>query len=175
MTVRVYISIGSNVDRERHVTVALNALADAFGDLQLSSVYESEAVGFAGSPFYNLVAGIDTALPVGVLAREFKALELRHGRLPGALKFSPRTLDLDILLYGDQVGEVDGVELPRAEILTNAFVLQPMAEIAPGLCHPVCGETYEALWQAYNTPQRLWPVSFLWRGRQLSAGFAHSS
>ena len=175
MSVRVYISIGSNVDRERHVTVALDALAEAFGNLQLSSVYESESVGFAGSPFYNLVAGIDTDMSVGELARDFKALELQHGRLPGALKFSPRTLDLDILLYGDQVGEVEGVELPRAEVLTNAFVLQPLAEIAPDLRHPVCGHSYATLWQAYNTPQRLWPVSFLWRGRQLSARCAHSS
>ncbi|MBY6033072.1 2-amino-4-hydroxy-6-hydroxymethyldihydropteridine diphosphokinase [Marinobacter daepoensis] len=166
---RVYISIGSNIDRYRHVTAALDALADWFGDLVISPVYESESVGFDGSNFLNLVVGVDTDEPVGRLSRRFKALEADNGRKASAPKFSPRTLDLDILTWGDAVGTVEGVELPRAEILKNAFVLRPLADIAPGDQHPVCGECYGELWRAYQRDQKLWPVDFSWRERQVSA------
>ncbi|OEY66508.1 2-amino-4-hydroxy-6-hydroxymethyldihydropteridine diphosphokinase [Marinobacter sp. X15-166B] len=165
---QVYISIGSNIDREHHVLAALDALADRFGELDISSVYESEAVGFDGSPFYNLVVGVKTELTVAGLTQFFKQLETSHGRRRNAPKFSARTLDLDILLYDDRVGRVDSVELPRAEILSNAFVLLPLAEIAPDRVHPVAQQTYRQLWQAYDRDQKLWPIPFCWRGRTIS-------
>lgn len=167
--VPVFISIGTNIDRERHVRIALDALQDWFGELSLSPVYESEAVGFDGSPFLNLVVRVTTRLSVGELSRRFKRLETENGRRPDAPKFSPRTLDLDILTYGEAVGQMDGVELPRAEILRNAFVLRPLADIAPSVKHPVCRKSYLELWQAYNADQKLWPVDFKWRGRVISA------
>lgn len=166
--VRVYISIGSNVDRERYVTAALDALDNWFETLIISPVYHSEAVGFNGSPFLNLVVGVDTRLSVAELSRRFKQLENDNGRRRDAPKFSARTLDLDILTYGDAAGPIDGVELPRGEILHNAFVLRPLADIAAGECHPVCGKTYGQLWREYTSPQRLWPVDFHWHGRQIS-------
>lgn len=165
----VYISIGSNIDRECHVCAALDALEDWFGALEISPVYESEAVGFDGSPFYNLVVGIRTNLSVGELSRYFKQLEAENGRRPEAPKFSARTLDLDILTYGEAVGRMDGVELPRAEILKNAFVLRPLADLAPGVKHPVCRKSYRELWKAYSANQKLWPVSFSWQGRRISS------
>lgn len=166
--VRVYVSIGSNVDRERYVSAALDALDQWFGELEISPVYESEAVGFDGSPFLNLVVGVTTAMSVGELSRRFKQLEADNGRRRDVPKFSARTLDLDILTHGDQVGYIDGVELPRGEILQNAFVLRPMADIAPEAVHPLCGQTYRELWAAYNTGQKLWPVTFTWQGRNIS-------
>lgn len=166
--VRVYISIGTNVDREQHVIAALEALAAWFGELCISPVYESEAVGFSGSPFLNLVVGVDTALSVAELSRRFKQLEAENGRRRDVPKFSARTLDLDILTYGTAAGPIDGVELPRGEILKNAFVLRPLADIAPGDVHPVCGKTYGELWREYDTGQKLWPVDFHWRGRSIS-------
>lgn len=165
---RVYISIGSNIDRHRYITSALDALADWFGDLIISPVFESEAVGFDGSPFYNLVVGVDSPWQVGELSRRFKQLEAENGRRREAPKFSARTLDLDILTYNDAVGEVDGVALPRAEILKNAFVLWPLAEAAPDARHPVCGKSYRQLWQEYTSDQKLWPVDFIWRGQLIS-------
>ena len=165
---RVYISIGSNIDRYRHVTAALDALQQWFGELVISPVYESEAVGFDGSDFLNLVVGVETDLPVGELSARFKQLERENGRKPDAPKFSPRTLDLDILTWGSVTGVTDGVELPRAEILKNAFVLRPLADIAPEDVHPVCSESYGRLWQAYSTDQKLWPVDFTWQGRRIS-------
>lgn len=167
---RVYISIGSNIEREKHVRSALDTLYEWFGDLRLSPVYESEAVGFVGESFLNLVVGVDTGLSVGELSVRFKQLEADNGRRRGidVPKFSGRTLDLDILTYDDQVGQVDGVELPRGEILRNAFVLKPLANIAPEECHPVCGKTYLQLWQSYDRDQKLWPIDFTWQGRVIS-------
>lgn len=166
--VPVYISIGSNIDRERYVLTALDALTGWFGELNISPVYESEAVGFDGSPFLNLVVGIRTSLSVGELSRQFKQLEADNGRRPDAPKFSARTLDLDILTYGEAVGRMDGVELPRNEILKNAFVLRPLADLAPDVKHPVCRKSYRELWQAYSTGQKLWPVNFNWQGQVIS-------
>ncbi|MFC6669685.1 2-amino-4-hydroxy-6-hydroxymethyldihydropteridine diphosphokinase [Marinobacterium aestuariivivens] len=166
---RVYVSIGSNIERERNIASGLDALALAFGELTLSSVFESEAVGFDGDHFYNLVAGFDTGLAVGELSRVLKEIEDRNGRCRQGPKFSARTLDIDILTYDDLRGKVDGVDLPRAEILKNAFVLRPLAEIAPEETHPKAGRTYAELWQAYDKQQqRLWPVDFVWQGKVIS-------
>lgn len=170
---RVYVSIGSNIERERNIAAGLDGLAQSFGELTLSTVFESEAVGFAGDHFYNLVAGFETTLAVGDLSRELKAIEDRNGRCRQGPKFSGRTLDIDILTYDDVCGLVDGVELPRAEILFNAFVLQPLAEIAPQGLHPVSGQSYASLWQQYDKQkQRLWAVDFTWRGRLFSQAHA---
>ena len=149
-----------------------DALAGWFGELAISPVYESESVGFDGSDFLNLVVGVDTDMSVGELSRRFKKLEADNGRKASAPKFSPRTLDLDILTWGDATGTLDGVELPRAEILKNAFVLRPLADIAPDELHPVCGESYRSLWQSYQKDQKLWPVDFTWQGRQISSSGA---
>ncbi len=165
---RVYLSLGSNVDRERHITAALDALAAEFGGLTVSSVYESEAVGFDGENFLNLVVGIDTVRPVAELSALLKQMEADNGRRRDTARFSARTLDLDILTYDDLTGTFEGVELPRGEILRNAFVLLPLAEIAPDRCHPIEGRPYRELWQAYDRDQRLWPVPFHWRGQAIS-------
>lgn len=165
---RVYISIGSNIEREHHVVAALEALAGWFGELDISPVYESEAVGFDGDNFYNLVVGVDTGWSVAELSRHFKQLEADNGRRRDVPKFSGRTLDLDILTWGGATGEVDGVNLPRAEIMTNAFVLRPLADIAPAELHPGCGRSYEELWRDYRADQKLWPVDFQWRGQWIS-------
>ncbi|XOZ33212.1 2-amino-4-hydroxy-6-hydroxymethyldihydropteridine diphosphokinase [Halomonadaceae bacterium KBTZ08] len=165
---RVYISIGSNENTEANVRAALDALSARFGALVISSVYESEAVGFDGENFLNLVAGLETDEPVGELAEWLKQVEDDNGRERNRPRFSSRTLDLDVLVYGDRVGIIDGVELPRSEILRNAFVLRPLAEIAPDERHPVNGQRYADLWQAYERDQRLWAIEFDWQGQRIS-------
>ena len=159
---RIYISLGSNIEREHHIRAGLDTLHAEFGELQVSRVFESEAVGFNGRPFYNLVVGADTDLPLATLCQRLRAMEFAHGREPDAKKFAPRTLDLDLLLYGDLVCD-EPLVLPRGEILTNAFVLWPLAELAPGLHHPTDGRTLGELWQGYDkASQRLDPIPFHW-------------
>ena len=158
---RVYLGLGSNIDREAHIRSALHALEDAFGLLLVSPVYESESVGFAGSNFYNLVVGIDTDLPVGELSALLRGIEDANGRVRSGPKFSPRTLDIDILTYGNACGEIDGIQLPRDEILKNAFVLRPLADIAPNDRHPETVRPFLEHWEAYDhSRQKLWPIEF---------------
>jgi 2-amino-4-hydroxy-6-hydroxymethyldihydropteridine diphosphokinase len=165
---KVFLSLGSNIHRERYITSALDGLLERFGNIKCSRVYESEAVGFDGDHFYNLVVAIETALPVGELSKALRQLEEENDRDRGAPRFSARTLDVDILSYDQRKGVVDGIALPREEILLNAFVLKPLAELAPTCCHPVEGKTYAALWDDFDqNSQRLWPVPFVWKGRNL--------
>jgi len=158
---KIYISLGSNKNRHFHIQAAVSALSQYFGPLTLSSVYESEAVGFAGDPFYNMVAAANTDLAIADCVTLFKHIEDSYGRDRTAAKFSGRTLDLDLLTYDDVICQ-QPVELPRAEITENAFVLWPLAEIAPEVVHPLTGQTYSSLWQQYNKQQKLWPVPFNW-------------
>lgn len=146
----VYISIGSNVEREKNIPAALRALEERFGPLRLSSVYETAAVGFIGDPFYNLVAGFHTTESVEAVAAALSDIELRNGRSRAVEKLAPRTIDLDLILYGDLVRRHQKPYLPRGEVTRYAFMLEPLAEIAPDLKHPVTGETFAALWAAFD-------------------------
>jgi len=156
----VYLGVGSNINREHYIQLALDILAKAFGALTVSSVYRSEAIGFDGDDFYNLVVLIETDQSVAELFKFLRDVEFCHGRPIDATKSSGRTIDLDILSYDDWVGDFEGVQLPRAEILYNAFVLRPLAEIAPQVKHPVDGRTYSELWKNFDKQtQRLSRVS----------------
>lgn len=168
--VETALSLGSNVAPHKHFTLALDALARQFGALTLSSVYESEAVGFAGDNFLNMVVLVKTDLGLAQLTHWLKALEAACGRRrAGQARFSSRTLDVDVLTYAGWHGEFDGIILPRPEITENAFVLRPMAEVAGSWRDPASGLSYETLWQRYDWPQQpLWPIDFYWGGRQIS-------
>ncbi len=165
---RVFLGIGSNIDRETYIGAGLDALDDSYGLVGLSPVYESAAIGFEGDPFLNLVVLIETALSVGALAGQLRELEYRMGRPRDATRYSARTLDIDLLTYGDNVGLIEGVQLPREEIEHNAFVLRPLAELAPDDRHPITGDDYAAMWAAYpDASQPLRRVRLHWRGREL--------
>lgn len=146
---RVWVSVGSNIDRERHIRAALDDLRGLFGELVVSPVYETQAVGFSGDAFYNLVVGFDSELPPGRLHGLLRAIEARHGRERTGERFSSRTLDLDLLTYGDAVTEEGGKALPRDEILRYAFVLAPLADVAGDQRHPQLGESYRDLWERF--------------------------
>ncbi len=145
-----YISIGSNIDRDKNIPSSLAALAQCFGALVVSSVYESEPVGFTGEVFYNLVVGFESDWEVKAIAKKLRDIEKEHGRTREAQKFSARTLDLDLILYGDLIVSDGRLQIPRDEIERYAFVLEPLAEIAPDLAHPINGKTYSALWQVFD-------------------------
>jgi 2-amino-4-hydroxy-6-hydroxymethyldihydropteridine diphosphokinase len=146
---RVYVSVGSNVDRDRNIAMALRLLGALFGPLLRSSVYESEAVGFDSAPFYNLVVGFDTDESPREIQDMLHRIEASSGRIR-TTGLSARTLDLDLLLYDDLVTETDGMSLPRKDITRYAFVLAPLAEIAGTLRHPISGQRYADLWSAFD-------------------------
>jgi 2-amino-4-hydroxy-6-hydroxymethyldihydropteridine diphosphokinase len=157
----VWLSIGSNQDRERNIQGAVRALRAEFNELILSSVYESPAVGFDGDPFFNLVAGISTELPVNLLNKKLRAIEEAHGRIRKGKRFASRTLDLDLLTYGDLISDEDGITLPREEIMRYSFVLLPLMEVAGDERHPLNGRTYSELWQAFDSSsQPIWLAEF---------------
>jgi 2-amino-4-hydroxy-6-hydroxymethyldihydropteridine diphosphokinase len=147
---RVWVSVGSNIDRERHVRAALHALRERFGDLQVSPIYETPAEGFEGDPFYNLVVGFETDVPPERLHVLLREIEDANGRKRGSEKFSARTLDIDALTYGEQVTDAGGKHLPRDEITRYAFVLKPLADVAGEQLHPELRHSYAQLWNDFS-------------------------
>jgi 2-amino-4-hydroxy-6-hydroxymethyldihydropteridine diphosphokinase len=143
-----YVSVGSNMEPVKHIRMALARLRDRFGPLVLSSVYRNRAAGFEGEDFLNLVVGFPANDPPPEIVAELERLHVAAGRVRGPNRFAPRTLDLDLLLYGDEVNEA--VQVPRRDITDYSFVLGPLAEIAPELRHPVTGETMAALWGRFD-------------------------
>lgn len=169
---RVYIGIGSNIEREIHIRAALDRLSDIFGALTISPVYESEAIGFAGDAFFNLVIGVDTELALDELLHLLRAIEVENGNIGNLPKFSARSLDLDLLTYGASHGVFEEVALPRTDIVDYAYTLWPLADIAGDELHPALELSYRSLREQFGIAQKLWPVTFIWRGNDLSALFS---
>ena len=166
----VTLSLGSNIDPINKIKSCLDALLLQFNDLSLSSVFESEAVGFEGDNFLNMVVGIETEVGIADLSKLLKDIEDKHSRDRSQPKFSGRCLDIDILTCGPLSGKHGGINLPRAEITENAFVLWPLTQIDGKGKHPVSGKTYSELWSLFDKEkQKLWPVDFEWHGRKISA------
>lgn len=158
---QVFLSLGSNINRQFNISEGIKALTEYFPSLILSSVFESEAVGFSGNAFYNLVVGFTTNKSIDDVAKQCRKIEFLFGREQNAKKYSPRTLDIDILLYDDLILTAPA-QIPRDEILTNAFVLWPLSEIAGELFHPIKKQTYAQLWHNYpKSSQKLKIVPFV--------------
>lgn len=156
---QVYVSIGSNMQRKRNISGSLQALKQHFGVLEVSTVFESEAVGFQGDNFYNLVVGFQAEQEPDALNRLFKQIEAEHGRERLDEKFAPRTLDIDLLLYDDLIRPE--IDLPRKEITRYAFVLKPLAEMAAKSLHPEIKLSYQQLWLDFSDDsQKLWAASW---------------
>ena len=158
----ILISNGSNIEREHYTRRSFAALKHAFRDVTVSSVYESEAVGFNGNPFYNAAARAITSKSIEEVCATLKSIEKDNGRVHTDKKFCARTLDLDLLTYDSEITTTP-VVLPREEICYNAFVLWPLAELVPNDIHPETQETYAQMWQNFDKQkQQLWPIDFTW-------------
>jgi 2-amino-4-hydroxy-6-hydroxymethyldihydropteridine diphosphokinase len=143
---RVYLSLGSNVEPGRYLPAAIAALREHFGDLVVSPAYRSKSVGFDGADFVNLAVGLDTGMSPEALNDWLHALEDRHGRRRDVPRYADRTLDIDIVLYDTLVIDGPGhLQIPRNE-LQHAFVLRPLADIAPHVRHPRSGMSMAELW-----------------------------
>ncbi|GAA5083175.1 2-amino-4-hydroxy-6-hydroxymethyldihydropteridine diphosphokinase [Lysobacter panacisoli] len=158
---RAYLSLGSNVDAVAHLRAAVQALRERFGDVVLSPVYRTRAVGFDGPDFHNAAAIVDTDLDPHALNRWLHALEDAHGRDRSGPRYGDRTLDIDIVLFDGLSLEGEGnLRIPRPE-LKHAFVLRPLAEIAPDVIVPGTGRTLAQLWAAHADHGVAWDEAAL--------------
>jgi 2-amino-4-hydroxy-6-hydroxymethyldihydropteridine diphosphokinase len=160
----VYLGFGSNTQREYFLAKGLMLLQEQLGLVTVSPVYRSASVGFDGEAFFNFCVGVSTSKSVKDLKAILKKIEDTCGRDRSAPKFSGRTLDIDILYVEGEVGEVDGVQLPRQEVSLNAFVLKPLVDIAPTLKDPRDGSYFRDQWAAYDKTKQLLtevPAEFL--------------
>jgi 2-amino-4-hydroxy-6-hydroxymethyldihydropteridine diphosphokinase len=146
----VYVAAGSNVEPERNLREALAELRREFPAVRFSSWYRNRAEGFVGDDFLNLVAGFDTALPLHAVLARLHAIEAHCGRARDAARWAPRSMDLDVLLYVDLVCEEPGVKVPRPDLLKRAYMLGPLAELAPEVRHPTAGLTIGELWRGFD-------------------------
>jgi 2-amino-4-hydroxy-6-hydroxymethyldihydropteridine diphosphokinase len=159
---RVFVGIGSNIEREASVRAGVAELGARFGELRLSPVYENPAVGFEGDSFYNLVVSFETDLAPAAVDGILHEIEQAAGRSRNGASFAPRTLDLDLLLYGDLVIRQGTLCIPRDDIERYAFVLRPLADIAGEMRHPVSGRTLGEMWAAFRGGDELRRVELEW-------------
>jgi 2-amino-4-hydroxy-6-hydroxymethyldihydropteridine diphosphokinase len=145
----VYVAAGSNAEPEKNLARALDELEQAFGDLALSPAYRNHAVGFAGPDFINLVVGFSTVAAPAQVKQTLERIEALCGRPRNAPKWGPRTMDLDILMYDQVVSDEPGLLLPRPDLLHRAFMLKPLADLAPDLQHPTQHRSIGELWAEF--------------------------
>jgi 2-amino-4-hydroxy-6-hydroxymethyldihydropteridine diphosphokinase len=146
----VYVAAGSNVAPVHHMALAAGELARAFADVRFSPWYQNRPAGFEGPDFINLVAGFSTERSVDELLVVLRGIEAACGRPRAAPRWAPRTMDLDVLLYGDLVCRRTDLTLPRPDLLVRAYMLGPLADLAPDLMHPGTGETIGELWRRFD-------------------------
>ena len=153
-----YIGVGSNLEREKHIQAAYQEL-HKIGSVRASCVYECQPIGFDSHAFYNMVFELVTELSLVELQRRLKEIELRWGRAVNAQKFQDRTLDLDILLFGDAVSSSDPI-VPRHDIFTYEFVAKPLLELCPDYIIPSDGRSIRQVWQSLESKGTLTLVAF---------------
>lgn len=152
--ITTYIGVGSNIDRDKHIEAALVELSQIGEDLKISTIYECEAVGFDSAPFYNLVVEMKTDLAVTEFSHALRKIELKWGRKEDAAKLEPRTLDLDIILFGELI-IAHQPQIPRDDIYKFRFVIQPLNELCPQLIVPGDGRTVNQIFTTTTYPEVL--------------------
>jgi len=146
----IFLGLGSNVDPEKNLQLAVNELQRRYESLELSRVYKSAAVGFEGSDFLNLVVSFESDESPADMHAQIESIHDMAGRERGDARFIARPLDIDLLLYDDLVIDEPPIRLPRTDVLKYSFVLRPMQELAPDLVHPVSGRTMAEHWQEFD-------------------------
>ena len=147
----VFVAAGSNVRPQEHLSTALTELKRIYPSLRVSPAYRNKAVGFEGEDFINLVVGFETDDPPERVREQLQSIEERCGRPSNAPRWAPRTMDLDILLYGDRVSDEPGLVLPRPDLVRRPYMLKPMVDLAPDLVHPTLGKTLRTLWSEMDS------------------------
>jgi 2-amino-4-hydroxy-6-hydroxymethyldihydropteridine diphosphokinase len=149
---KVYLGLGANIDPEACLQAGIAALRQHFSQVRLSPVYQTQAIGIDGPDFLNMVVEIDCHLSLAELRAWIKQIETEHGRERNLPQPSCHRLDMDVLLFGDLVDAEQN--LPRKDVLTRAYVLQPLADVAPELVYPGMAKTMAELWQESRLNQK---------------------
>ncbi len=147
----IYLGIGSNIDPQKNLALALKELERRFGKLRKSSVYRSKAFGFDGDEFLNMVVALDSELPPAEIHAQLEDVHRAAGRDSETRGNSSRRLDIDLLLYDDLILDEPPIRLPRPDVLQFSFVLGPLAEIAPELRHPETHQSYRDHWDEFDS------------------------
>jgi 2-amino-4-hydroxy-6-hydroxymethyldihydropteridine diphosphokinase len=147
---RVFLGLGSNIDAESNLRLAVAELRSRFGELVLSPVYRSAALGFEGADFLNLVVGLRTDVSPNDLLVFIEKIHSLAGRVRGPDRYTSRPLDIDLLLYGDLVDPDPPLRLPRRDVLEHSFVLRPLSEIAPDFIHPETQRSIAGHWRDFD-------------------------
>jgi len=145
----LHINIGSNQDRRKNICLALNSLESNFTEITISSLFESPSEGFIGSNFYNIGVNVETDKNINDVVNILHDIENSLGRDRNLPKFSSRIIDLDLVLYDDEIN--DKLNIPRRDILKYAFVLSPLAELNPDDIHPQERISYLDLWKEFQS------------------------
>ena len=145
-----YLGLGSNLDAEQNLRLAIRELRNRFSVQKISRVYRSKALGFEGADFLNVVASIETVLAPHDLCTQLELIHGLEGRRRRPEKFVSRTLDIDLLLYDQMVLDKPPIRLPRKDVLQHSFVLKPLDEIAPDYRHPVTGKLISEHWREFD-------------------------
>jgi 2-amino-4-hydroxy-6-hydroxymethyldihydropteridine diphosphokinase len=146
----VFVAAGSNIRPRAHLRRAVAMMRETWPALAVSRAYSNKAVGFEGDDFVNLVVGFHTDLPLAAVLARLHAIETDCGRPRQAPKWAPRSMDLDVLLYGETVGEFPGAVLPRPDLARRPYMLGPLAELAPDFVHPTSGRTIGEMWAKFD-------------------------
>jgi 2-amino-4-hydroxy-6-hydroxymethyldihydropteridine diphosphokinase len=148
--VDVYVAAGSNVQPELYLARAVKLMEEQFKPLRVSPAYRNRAVGFEGADFINLVVGFSTVLPFAGVRERLQQIEIACDREPSAPKWAPRSMDLDVLLFGDLISNEPGLIVPRPDLLKRAYMLKPLFDIAPDVVHPSEKKTIAELWAEFD-------------------------
>ena len=157
----IVLSLGSNIEPEKHIRFAINELTDLYGELFISPIYQSKSIGFDGPDFLNLVLILKSDCLLDEIIKFNQAVECKAGRIRGEKTYASRNLDIDVLLFGSENLRSHGKNIPRDEIEKNAYVLKPLSDLIPEGIHPVMGLTYATLWSEFtDKSQTLQQIKF---------------
>lgn len=161
--ITAFVGVGSNIDREKHSRIAVKALSSLGKNLVISNVYDCASVDFESAPFFNFVVQLDTTMSLSQFAHALREIEFASGREKNAKKFQDRSLDLDIILFGDQISLMSP-QVPRDDIYKYPFVIQPLFELCPDLIIPNDDRSVRDIWLNVDNLESLVKVDFLFDG-----------
>jgi len=147
---RVYLGLGSNTNPAENLRLGIQELRLRYGSLRQSAIYQSAALGFEGADFLNMVVSLESDIPPSDMQSHAEMIHELTGRDRNSDRLTSRPLDIDLLIYGGLVVDEPKLKLPRCDVLEYSFVLRPLAELEPGLVHPVTGKTMQEHWREFD-------------------------